>query len=199
VVSCTGFPNFFVLQILGGTNLGPLVGDHGAQGFINSFYYSITDPWGTNLEPPLKEKSVGDHSAQCLLNSFCCYRSLVAQTLRPLKEESVGDHGEHGFINSFHYYRSLVAQTLSPLKEDCVGDHVAQGFLNSFHYYRSFVARTLSPRRPEAVVILLERGEGLQLARLAAQSVISQLGEGDRLALLALGNAACFNFLIFFL
>jgi hypothetical protein len=61
------------------------------------------------------------------------------------------------------------------------------------------VARTLSPRRPEAVVILLERGEGLQLGRPAAQSIISQLEEGDRLALLALGNAAHINFLTFFM
>jgi hypothetical protein len=61
------------------------VGDHGAQGFPNSFHYyrSLV----VHTLSPLKEESVGDHVAQGFLNSFLYYRSLMAQTLSPLTQE----------------------------------------------------------------------------------------------------------------
>ncbi len=54
------------------------VGDHGSQGFLNSFFYyrSLV----AQTLSPLKE-GVADHG---FLNSFYYYRSLVAQTLSPL-------------------------------------------------------------------------------------------------------------------
>jgi hypothetical protein len=60
------------------------VGDHGAQGFLNSFYYYRS--LGAQTLSPLKKGSVGDHLAQGFLNSFY-YRSLVAQTFSPLTQE----------------------------------------------------------------------------------------------------------------
>ncbi len=84
------------------------VGDHGAQGFPNSFHYHRS-----HTLSPLKEESASDHGAQGFPNSFHYHWS---HALSPLKEESAVDHGAQGFPNSFHYHRShTLSVRISPL------------------------------------------------------------------------------------
>ncbi len=151
---CTRFSKFFLLlQILGCANIEPLdtrkVADHGAQGFLNSFYY-YRSLLAKTFSPLTQEvllimvhrvssipPTITDHCWHKPWapwhRKFCWSRCTgFPQFFLPLQIigdtnheplESVGVHGSQSFLNSFFFYRSFVAQTLSPLKG--VADHGA--------------------------------------------------------------------------